>query len=224
MRQAICAKCSVVVNGKRRLSCQTPVHGDVVLEPTRKGKVIRDLVCERGERENMPKQPEMIPVEEAREGIADMTKRVALLHMAYARTLVQELGEQRGKELIRKAIWEYGTKIGERTRQRVISKGLEPTIKNVDKGSDLPGLVFGLESVEVDGERRVRSHGCVLADVWHEYGEDELGGLYCLVDPAKTQAYCPDWTIVHLKRIPVGDEYCELAIRPTASEGEAKKR
>lgn len=45
-RQAICAKCSVVINGRRQLACQTPVDGDLVLEPARKGKVIRDLVCE----------------------------------------------------------------------------------------------------------------------------------------------------------------------------------
>lgn len=160
-----------------------------------------------------------ISVEEARAGIADITKRVALLHMAYARTLVDELGEERGKELIRKAIWEYGTKIGERTRKRVISRGFEPTVENFDKGSDLPSLVFSSETVEVEGEPRLRSWGCELAKIWQEYGEDELGGLYCLVDPSKMQAYDPDWTMVHIKKIPAGDECCEFAIRPTATEG-----
>jgi hypothetical protein len=52
-----------------------------------------------------------------------------------------------------------------------------------------------------------------LAEVWHEYGEDELGGLYCLVDPAKMQAYDPNWTMVHTKKMPNGDQYCEIAVR-----------
>jgi hypothetical protein len=31
------------------------------------------------------------------------------------------------------------------------------------------------------------------------------------------QAYDPNLTLVHTKRIPLGDECCELAVRPTAT-------
>ncbi len=46
-----CMGCQVVVNGKVRLACTTPVEGDIVLEPLRKFKVIKDLVVERREKE-----------------------------------------------------------------------------------------------------------------------------------------------------------------------------
>ena len=45
----ICARCTAKVNGKSGLLCQTPVQGDILLEPVSKSRVIRDLVVRRGE-------------------------------------------------------------------------------------------------------------------------------------------------------------------------------
>ena len=47
-RQGICRRCTLVINGKPRLMCQTLVEGDITLEPPPKLRVIRDLVYERG--------------------------------------------------------------------------------------------------------------------------------------------------------------------------------
>jgi succinate dehydrogenase/fumarate reductase iron-sulfur protein len=43
-RHGLCSGCIVVVNGKTCLACQTPVSGDITIEPPSKFKVIRDLV------------------------------------------------------------------------------------------------------------------------------------------------------------------------------------
>ncbi len=45
----ICARCTAKVNGKPGLLCQTPVEGDMVIEPLSEPRVIRDLVIRRGE-------------------------------------------------------------------------------------------------------------------------------------------------------------------------------
>ena len=45
----ICARCTAKVNGKPGLLCQTPVEGNLVVEPLSESKVIRDLVIRRGE-------------------------------------------------------------------------------------------------------------------------------------------------------------------------------
>lgn len=45
-RRGICGRCNIKVNGKARLSCGELVTGDLKLEPTRPGKVIRDLKVE----------------------------------------------------------------------------------------------------------------------------------------------------------------------------------
>jgi len=43
----ICARCTGKVNGKGGLFCQTPVTGDVRLEPASSANVIKDLVVRR---------------------------------------------------------------------------------------------------------------------------------------------------------------------------------
>ena len=143
-----------------------------------------------------------------------MARRVALLHMSFARVLVDEFGAERGKLLVGRAIWLYGALIGERTKARVEEQGLEPTLENMDRGSDLSPLGFDGSGVVVQGEARTRMAHCPMAEVWREYGEEELGAIYCQVDPAKMQAYDPGWTMVHTQRIPDGDECCEMAVRP----------
>jgi predicted ArsR family transcriptional regulator len=161
---------------------------------------------------------DVVPEDEARKAVRDMARRVGLLHIAFARTLVDEFGDERGEELIRKAITTYGTWIGERTHHSVEEMGLEPTLENFILGSDLSPIGFESTEVVVNGEKRSRSSTCALAEVWQEYGENELGGLYCGVDQAKMQAYNPHWTYVHTSKISDGDEFCEFAIRPAKDE------
>jgi succinate dehydrogenase/fumarate reductase-like Fe-S protein len=43
----ICARCTGKINGKPGLFCQTPLDGDVTLEPPGKSKVLKDLVFTR---------------------------------------------------------------------------------------------------------------------------------------------------------------------------------
>ncbi len=165
----------------------------------------------------MPDQP-TVPLDEATKAVNDITRRVALLYLSFARTLVDTLGEEQGRELITAAMRDYGTRIGRATRARVESMGLEPTPENFNKGSDLSPLGFDAGVANVDGEMRRRVFGCVLAEVWREYGEEKLADLYCLVDPAKTEAYNPDYTLVHTRKVLWGDECCEMATRRIQKE------
>jgi len=45
-RRGICGRGNIKVNGKARLSCGELVTGDLKLEPTRPGRVVRDLKVE----------------------------------------------------------------------------------------------------------------------------------------------------------------------------------
>ena len=168
----------------------------------------------------MSTEGKVVSADEAREAVRAMTKRVALLHMCYARTLVDELGVKSGTELIKKAIWAYGTLIGERIREKVGALNLATTPDNFTRGSDLSPIGFDSQKEFINGEQRSRVYGCALAEIWQEYGEQELGDLYCLVDPAKMQAYNPKWTLTHLKKVLDGEECCELAIRPMMNNTE----
>ena len=160
---------------------------------------------------------EKLAREEAAHEVALVSRRVALLHIAFARTLVDELGDDRGRELIIKAIRAYGDRIGNEVRDAVLDQGLEPTIENYGAGKarQLPvlGMHEGVETVQTPEGPRLRAYGCVMGQLWNEIGESELGRLYCLVDPAKFMAYDGVHTFPHLKTIPDGDAYCEFCYR-----------
>jgi hypothetical protein len=169
----------------------------------------------------MSAQDEMISRRQAAHEVALATRRLALLHLAFAETLVEALGETRGKELVVKAIRNYGHKIGGKARQAALDRGLPLTPENYDTaGPNWPsiGTCDAVESIEVEGEPRTRVHGCAMAKVWQEYGGEALGRLYCLTDVAKMMAYNPAFKAVHLKAEPDGDDCCELVLRETTAQ------
>lgn len=161
-------------------------------------------------------EPDRAPYADAVEQVRLASSRLALLHLCFARTLVEELGDRRGRELTAKAIKRYGTEIGKKVRAGVVEQGLslDPANYGAGPAKDLPayGLHDRIEHLEVGGEERIRAHGCLLAKVWHEYDGDALGRLYCYVDPAKYMAFNPDHKLVHLKCVPDGDAFCEFKL------------
>jgi len=60
---------------------------------------------------------EMVPLTEAENEVKVVTHRLALLHLAFARTLVDEYGWERGKQLVLDAMKEYGRRVAERTEK-----------------------------------------------------------------------------------------------------------
>ena len=144
------------------------------------------------------------------------------MHISYARTLVEELGEEEGKRLILKAIKDYGKRCGEKVKEEVMAQGLETLPENYGAMGTRDVPHFGMherrETVEIEGERRIRIYGCAMAKIWRECGEDRLGRLYCYVDPAKYMAFNSRFKLIHLKTLPDGEDYCELAVRATSEK------
>jgi len=166
----------------------------------------------------MVKKEETVSLEDAKEQVGRASRRLGLLHLSFARTLVNELGEKKGKELVLKAIRDYATRVGEEVKANAAAQGLDNSPANYKEDLPLYGMNDGMEMVEVDGEKRMRVYGCVMAKLWNKAGEDELGRLYCYVDPAKYMAFNPDFKLVHLKAVPDGDEYCEFVVSPTTEQ------
>jgi hypothetical protein len=134
-------------------------------------------------------QEEQVPAEEARGQVETAITRIALLHLAFSRTLVEDLGPEKGKELITKSILRYGRWIGDRMK-----RGLP----------DYPIAKYGAYVERENG----RIYDCVLAKIFREYDELDLGALYCYVDPAKTMAMNSGKKLVHDECAACGDEYC----------------
>ena len=159
-----------------------------------------------------PNENEMIPKEEALHQVRLALRRAALIYHYFSKTILEELGEHRGTTLIKKAVNEYGTHVGREARRKADEKGLIPLPENFE--SDLPMFAWKTEPVMVDGEKRVRTYHCPLAETWLQLGSGQTARFYCYVDQAKTQAFNSDFEFVHVKNILDGDPYCEMVIRP----------
>lgn len=167
---------------------------------------------------------EMIPVREAKEQVALACRRLGLLQLAFADVLVDQLGPDEGERILARAIKEYGRLIGEKKKERALEEGMDLTPESFRALSDLPslGMHDRIEEVEVEGEKRIRAYGCVMGTVWDDFGKGKLGGYYCLVDPASSMAFNPDHKLVHIKSLPAGDPYCELAMRTSTDQDRAE--
>ena len=135
----------------------------------------------------------MVPLKEAEHQVKVVTQRLALLHLAYAKTLVKEFGWKKGKLLVLKAIKNYGLRVADRTQ-----RGFQSLPK------------YGFWETR-DGQPRL----CELGKLVLESGEGDIGSLYCLIDAAKTMAMNPGEKLIHTKCLPLGDELCEFSTVPT---------
>ncbi len=171
------------------------------------------------------KEHTLISRDEAAHEVELVSRRLGLLHLAFAMTLINELGDEEGRRLVLAAIKRYGIMVGREVKAAVEAQGLPLTPDNYGVGDSrsLPnlGMHERTEEVEVNGKKRLRAYGCVMAKVWKEYREDRLGRLYCYVDPAKYMAYNPNYKLAHIKTVPDGAPYCEFCIEVTTPEERA---
>jgi len=120
----------------------------------------------------MTDKDKMVSVEEAAAQVKVVATRLALMHIAYARTLVEELGEDTAKDTVIKAMMEYGRMVGERNKageQDLPFYGLHEKYSYKQEDfldfRELPAE----QTEEVDWDA-FKVYGCVLSEVFQEYG------------------------------------------------------
>ncbi|NPD89270.1 MAG: hypothetical protein HGN29_11140 [Asgard group archaeon] len=156
---------------------------------------------------------EKIPFEEAKEQVELAMIRLALMHLSYSKILVQEFGEEKGKEFILKSIMEYGRRVGKRALEGhhdlshygVHSKYVYKEKEYID-ARDIISLIdeddFDYSKLEI--------HGCILAKIFKEYNEEDLGKLYCYIDASNSMTTNPETKAIHTKCVLCGDDYCQI--------------
>ena len=140
-------------------------------------------------------------------------ERMAMLHYHFARTLVDELGKEKGRELIAQAIASYGREVGECHRQRIVAAGHEASCENYGTLPDLPGLAWSPRYMPVVSRGGKELRMCPMAKYWIEKGAESLGRLYCYVDQAKYAAFDPECECRHLQNVLDGDETCQIVAK-----------
>ncbi|MDO8122795.1 MAG: L-2-amino-thiazoline-4-carboxylic acid hydrolase [Candidatus Hermodarchaeota archaeon] len=144
----------------------------------------------------------MISEKDCTKQVRQVGNQVGLLYYHFAKTLVNELGEAEGKRLILEAIRSYGNERGATIREKVENAGLELTIENFAKFSDLPSS--GWEYTD-EGTTY-----CCYAEAWMDRGVENLGRLYCEVDFALIKAYNPKIQATRVGSILDGDPCCKM--------------
>ena len=142
-----------------------------------------------------------------------LARRMALLYYYMATAIVDRLGEDEGKKLVRDAVWAYGEACGRRVRDGVLSQGLPLDAGNYARVPDLPSKGWSGGTVALpSGEKAHATTFCPLAATWKELGAEKLGRLYCLVDQAKYCAYAPDLRLEHTRNLLDGDDCCVMEV------------
>ena len=159
----------------------------------------------------------MVSVEEAASQVKVVAIRLALMHLAYARTLAEELDGDQAKDIIIKAMMTYGQMIGERNKkgeQDLPYYGMHEKYSYKEQEfldtRDMPSDQSG----EMDFDS-FKVYGCVLSQIFREYDEAELGSLYCFVDAAKTMAAESTHKLIHTACVVCGDDHCAFKSVPT---------
>ncbi|MFH1178864.1 MAG: hypothetical protein V1710_00735 [Candidatus Bathyarchaeota archaeon] len=137
-----------------------------------------------------------VPLKEAENEVKVVTQRLALLHLAFSRSIVDNLGWEDGKQLILDSVKLYGEYVAERTKQ-----GYQ-----------------GLPKYGFWEQREGKPPLCELGKIMLEMGEPELGAMYCLIDPAKTMAADLGEKMIHTRCMILGHDECRFDTVPTSEK------
>jgi hypothetical protein len=148
---------------------------------------------------------EFVPADEAAEDRRALARRIGRLYLAFARVLIDRLGEEEATNAILEAIRDYSYNCAE-TRK----KGLV----------DLPKRGIHEKNVYEESAqgKSLRSYGCGIAQEFRLQGEEKLGALYCYIDPCSFMFTMPNIKLYHKKMEPLGDDCCEFDIAVASDE------
>ena len=138
-----------------------------------------------------------VPADEAREDRLALARRIGRLYLSFSRMLLKRLGEEEGRAAILEAMRDYSLHCAKARKKGMV---------------DLPrrGVHAQQEVVQVDGEPRLRCHGCGIQQEFAAQDDEKLGALYCYVDACSYLLTMPNVKMFHTKMEPLGDAYCEF--------------
>jgi L-2-amino-thiazoline-4-carboxylic acid hydrolase len=153
----------------------------------------------------------VIPTEEAVSEIRQASFHFADLYFHFAKALIEELGPEKGKELIERAVRNRAVERGEKLREKAIQLKLPLNPEGWAKVTDIPFTGWD------------KSYGrctCPYAAAWiprfdREPWFQEIARLYCNVnDPQVTESFTGNTSQRITRNVLNGDETCEREYFP----------
>lgn len=153
----------------------------------------------------MPEK-ETISYENTSTEVRKACRQFAMLYFHFAKTLVEELGLEKAKPLVQKAIFELAVDRSEQLRKKAEQQGFPYTMESFNQITDLPKCGWVKELG--------RNH-CPYAEAWFTYFEEypwfkELAPLYCdVIDTTNAENFTRAVSHKITKNVLTGAETCE---------------
>jgi hypothetical protein len=141
------------------------------------------------------------------------TSHVALFGQMFslmAKTIIDALGRERGEEIIKKAVEDFGEERGRRIAQRVKALGKPLSFRNflIYTDLDTSAILSYMPKIE-NGNLLLEIDRCDFSQGARDWGLLEYFNYYCrYVDEAILRGYNPDLKLEVPKNISAGDDIC----------------
>lgn len=148
----------------------------------------------------------MIDYQEAVNEVRKACRQFAMLYFHFAKVLVEELGKDKAKPLIQKAIFELAVDRTNQLREKASKQGLDFTMETFARVTDLPMMAWVQE---------LGKNHCPYAEAWVKYFDEypwfqELAPLYCdVIDTTNAENFTQCVSHRITKNVLTGGETCE---------------
>ena len=127
--------------------------------------------------------------------------------VAFARQMIEELGEARAFEILASAFERVQTLNAQKLAQQLGSNSLEAFAEHQRK---MTATMDNVEVLEVAGDHiSMKITRCFAYEAMRELGLPQLCKIYCASDDAYIKAFNPRMKLVRTKTIAAGDPYCD---------------
>jgi hypothetical protein len=214
----ICGRCTGRIDGKAGLLCQTPVVGDVTLEPLSKDKALKDLVIDK---DTLARSKEGTTDEKEEAAATDINKVStiirreieALIAVPLIEAFIEEFGRDECLKVVEKAIGPLARAAGADLRNMAGGDSVEDFHKKVmplfGQGGALEIEV--LEATPTKVAFNVKR--CKYAEMYRKNGLEAFGHiLSCARDFPLIEGFNPKIKFTRTQTIMEGAEFCDFRL------------
>ena len=151
-----------------------------------------------------------------------LAKQLAMVHYHFAKSAIEEMGEIKGTEFVKKVLKNIAIERGQAMREDAARLNLPFTQENMWKVNDLPKYTFPHQG-------HAGEICCPYAEIWKAKGAlgQKIGLLWCnIVDPWKVKVFVgPKYKLwKYSKNLNLKDDFCGEPIPLSKEESEEQEK
>ncbi len=210
----ICGRCMGKVNGKPGLICQTPVEGDITVEPLNQERVLKDLVMKK----ETANHSEETKAESAGMIVPDINsvpliirrEIEALIAAPLIKSFIEKFGREPALEAAEEVTKSLARQAGKLLQVAAGGNGMDHLQKVLPLFGQGGALEFEVIRV-TPAEAAINVTRCKYAEMYREHGLEEFGALLsCGRDFALMEGFNPKIRFRRTQTIMEGAAFCDF--------------